>query len=293
MSLPFYHIGGFSILTRSLYGKNPIIIPDTLKTEDLFSAANKFKPQFLSLVGAQLKKLIETGYKPGNEVKNILIGGGFTDEKLVTDTLNRGWKISKVYGSTETAAFVTAVTGNELKIYPASAGKELVKDSVYILDDEGNQLPAGSEGEIGLKNIPLMREYYRDEEGTKSRYLNGYFLTKDKGYINNNGYLFVLMRRSDLIITGGENVNPHEVQSAIMSIDGIEDVYVFGAEDEKWGQKVSAVVKTRVNYSDQIIKEILFGKLAGYKIPKDIFFTDEIPRNEMGKIDFRKLKLWS
>jgi o-succinylbenzoate---CoA ligase len=289
-SLPFYHIGGFSIITRSLSGRSSIIISDSLNTESLVNSIKNFKPEFMSLVGMQLKKMLDIKFTPGEQVKNILIGGGFTDEDIILDALDRGWKISKTYGSTETSAFIAAISGEELKKYPSSAGKELIPQSVFITDGVRNIVNALKEGEISLKNVPLMSGYIKDKEIIGRKFHNGYFLTGDIGYLNEEGFLFIQMRRTDLIVSGGENLDPKEVEKVLLEIRGINDAYVFPLPDKKWGQTAAAVLCGRVRYSPEELKKLLSGRLAGYKVPKSFFYLDEIPRSELGKVQLNELK---
>jgi o-succinylbenzoate---CoA ligase len=290
VSLPLYHIGGFSILIRALINGASLVIPPSLKDEDLMSAIKLFRPDHISLVGTQLKKLLDKDFNPGYKINNILVGGGFTDDKIITGALEKDLRISKVYGSTETAAFIAAAGPDELKRYPSAAGKELVEGSIAILDEEHNPLPCGSKGEIALKGLPLMKGYLKDKNSTMKKYFSGYYLTNDIGYINEDGYLFVEMRRSDLIISGGENIDPKEIEKAMLEIEGIDDVYVFGIADEEWGQSASAVISGLIKHSDKEIKEFLKTRLAGYKIPKQFYYLKEIPRNDLGKIDLTALK---
>jgi o-succinylbenzoate---CoA ligase len=288
-SLPFFHIGGLSIITRALFNKSSVVIPSSLKYESLKESINRFYPEYFSLVGTQLKYFLDEGYPlPGN-IKKILLGGGFTDEKLIKKALRRDWRISGVYGSTETAAFIAAADVDDLRKYPSTAGKELVKGSIYILDNNYIPMPVGSQGEVALKNIPLMKGYLNDEKGTNFKYANGYFLTGDIGYINEEGYLFILMRREDLIVSGGENINPFEVETAIKGIKGIIDAVVFAVSDEEWGQVSAAAISSSIKYKPEEIKEELSLKLAGYKIPKRFIFLDQIPLNDLGKRDLKKL----
>jgi o-succinylbenzoate---CoA ligase len=287
-SLPFFHIGGFSIFMRALLNQMSIVIPASLKADDICTAADKFKPGYYSLVGTQLKTLLDKGFDPGNEVKKILIGGGFTDDSLIETALQNKWNIAKVYGSTETIAFIAAADKEDLFEYPSSSGRALVPGSIFIMDENFNELSHDKEGIVCLKDIPLMKEYYNNSEETNKKFRNGFFITGDIGYINSDGLLFILMRRTDLIISGGENINPSEIENAIRKMEGVEDVHVFPVEDIEWGQVVSAAVQSTKNYTPQEIKDYLAGKVAAYKIPKNIYFL-QIPRNELGKIQLSKL----
>ena len=134
-SLPFYHIGGFSIITRSLLFGIPLIIPDSLSIEDLIVSLNKWQPTFISLVAAQLKKLVDDEVSPNYEIKNCLIGGGFSDMELIVKAYELGWPVNIVYGSTETSSFVTALLKDEILIKPNSVGRAVPTNRIRISDN--------------------------------------------------------------------------------------------------------------------------------------------------------------
>jgi len=288
-SLPFYHIGGFSIITRAfLYGAS-IIIPESLSTRDLKFSFENQNPTLASLVGTQLKRLIELKTIPGKELKNLLLGGGFVNNDLVNTAINNGWEISKVYGSSETSSFVTMIKGKEVLQKTDSSGKILPPNKIYILDGSGQKLPAGKSGEIVVKSDSVMKGYINNEKESSNKLKERMYFSGDIGYLDEEGYLFVEARRNDLIISGGENINPLEVQKSILENPDIKDCYVFGFEDKTWGHIVAAVV-VKLNDTNINLKEYLGSKLAGYKIPKKIIYVERIPKTSLGKIEKGKVR---
>lgn len=287
-SLPFCHIGGFSIFTRSVFTGASLVIPSSLDLKSLCSSIKKYSPEYMSLVGTRLAEMLEMDFHPGSQVKNILIGGGFTDPGIIIKALEKNWNISRVYGSTETAAFIAAINKNDLKNFPEATGKEIIPGSIFILD-ENKKTVTGSEGEIALKNIPLAKGYLNDP-GFVSKIREGYFFTEDIGYINSEGFLFVLMRRKDMVVSGGENININEIENALRKVNGINDVFVIAQADAKWGQSISAIISGNKYLTEDYIKSVLKETLAGFKIPKKFYFIDEIPRNELGKVLLSSLK---
>jgi O-succinylbenzoic acid--CoA ligase len=289
-SLPFYHIGGFSIITRTLLAGASMIIPDSSEFKDIMESINKFKPTLASFVGTQLKKLIDEEITPQNEFKNILIGGGFVDDELIDTALKKGWKISKVYGSSEVSSFVTALTFKEIKGKIKSSGKAIPPNKILIINEQQEILPPNTEGEIAVKSDTVFTGYLNNEIETKNKLVEGTYYTGDIGYLDEQGYLFVQARRTDLIVTGGENVNPTEIEKSILQIEYIKDCCVIGIEDKTWGQIVAAaIVSTDRTISEETIQNILRSKLAGYKIPKRILFVDHLPRTSLGKIEKEKI----
>lgn len=291
-SLPFYHIGGFSIIFRALMFGTQIILSDNLKTKSLHSSIHSFNPTLISLVSSQMRELLNTNIHPNSDLRHILLGGGFIDSKLMQEALNRGWKVCKVYGSTETASFVTVLSPEEFKLKPESAGKPIPPNEVFIVDENGEELPTNTEGEIVVKSPAIMKRYLNDDESTKQRLKDGLYFTGDIGCKDNDGFLYVLNRRSDLIVTGGENVNPSEIEKVILEFSKVNEVCAFGIDDEKWGQRIVAAIVTKPHqqFTLEELKDFMKDKIAAFKIPKEIFLVDELPKTHLGKILRENLK---
>ena len=139
-SLPIYHIGGFSIFIRAFLYSSLVIIPNSLQTEDIIYSIQNYKPTLASFVSTQLKRLNHLNIKPNEELKNVLLGGGFINDDLISDSIKLGWKVSKVYGSTETSSFVTALKFNEILDGNKSSGKALNNNLIKIVDEKRNEV---------------------------------------------------------------------------------------------------------------------------------------------------------
>ncbi len=289
-SLPLYHIGGFMIFVRSIIIGSPVVFPQTLKHEDIVEAINNFRPSHISIVSTTLKKLLEKKFLPGKNLKYIFLGGGILDEALCTAAINAGFQIVKVYGSTETCSMISALSPDEFFKKPNSVGKTIGANKIKITNKNGfdkNTIP-GEIGEIVVKSNSLLKAYYNDKELTGKKLKDGFYYTGDFGRIDNEGYLYIESRREDLVITGGENVNTLEVESAIKTYPSVTDAYVFGIDDNTWGQKLCAAVSVNMRIENDL-KVFLKNKLAGYKIPKEFFFVDGIPKTELGKVNRTQL----
>jgi O-succinylbenzoic acid--CoA ligase len=290
-SLPFFHIGGFSIITRSLLFGIPLIIPDSLSIEDLTVSLNKWQPTFISLVAAQLKKLVNEGISSNPELKNCLIGGGFSDLELLKNAYELGWPVNIVYGSTETSSFVTALLKDEIIIKPNSAGRAVPTNRIQISDINGNELKPFEIGEITTQTNSLMSGYL-DEDETNKIIKNGFYYTGDIGYVDEEGYLYIEGRKNYLISTGGENVNPIEIEKALLEHQLIEEAAVFPLKDKDWGEIVAASIVLKSDLSkpsEDELKIFLKERISKFKIPKRIFFEDQLPKTELGKIEKEKL----
>lgn len=286
-SLPFYHIGGFSIFTRALLFGASIIIPDSIQTDELSAAIDKFKPTLCSLVPTQLNRLLSAEIHPNDELRIVLLGGGVIEQRSVYEAISMGWNITKVYGLTETASFVTALSGEEVYDKPNSVGKAVKNNQIIIVNENRFQIPWGEVGEIAVSSPAVMKGYFHNEIETNNKFENGYFLTGDIGYLDEDGYLFIEARKTDLIITGGENVNPNEVENRIIEHPDILEAAVFPIIEDEWGEIVSAAVvlkdsKTKIHIDE--LRQYLKKDLAGFKLPKKLFVVKELPRNELGKI---------
>jgi len=274
-SLPFYHIGGFLIIFRALMFGASIIIPDSLSNDDLSESINKHKPTLASLVSNQLKKFVDENFIPPKELRMVLLGGGFSDKELILKAIDKGWKIAKVYGSTETSSFISFMNYEDVKKKPEASGRAI----------SPNKITMTYKGEIVVQSPAVMKGYFNNEENS-SKLKNNFYYTGDVGRLDDEGYLFVETKRSDLIISGGENINPIEVENEILFHPKIDEVCVIGIEDNKWGQIVSAAVVLKENniLSENELKDFLKDKLTSFKIPKRIKFVNQIPKSVLGKV---------
>ena len=288
-SLPFFHIGGFAIINRAILSGGTLVIPNSLRLDDITNMIAKNNPTVISLVPTVLKRLIERGFTPNSNLRILFLGGGPSDDDLILGGLNKGWPIVKVYGSSETTAMVTACYGENLKQNPASAGKCFNGVDVKIVSssDGENRI-----GEIAIKGEMICAGYLNFPDIPIRNISDGFYYTGDYGYLDKNKNLFVLSRRKDLIVSGGENIIPQEIEDALNQYPGILESAVFGVEEKEWGEIVCAaiVLGKSVTIDDEEIKKYLKGKLASFKIPKKIFYLDELPKTELGKVQIEALK---
>jgi acyl-CoA synthetase (AMP-forming)/AMP-acid ligase II len=179
-----------------------------------------------------------------------------------------------------------------------SIGREMIGVSrIKLLDDEGREVPRGSVGEIYTKQPCAFKEYWKDPQNTEAAFRGDYFTAGDMAYQDEDGFLYLVDRKQNMIITGGENVYPSEVENVIVAHPSVKEVCVIGVPDEKWGEAVKAVVVLNEGFeeTDKCRQEILkFCKemMAGYKRPKTIDFIqfEEIPRTATGKVIYGALR---
>jgi long-chain acyl-CoA synthetase len=194
------------------------------------------------------------------------------------------------YGLSETCAVGTFNYLGERK--PGSIGKPVDGIEVKIVDDDRDEVQQGEIGEIAIKGANVMREYWNKPEETEEDLRDGWFHTGDLGHVDEHGYVFIDDRKKDMIIRGGENVYPREIEEVLYRHQGIKEVAVVGAAHERLGEEVGAAVvpKEKDSLSADEIRDFALDKLAKYKVPTKIWFLDELPKGPTGKILKRELR---
>jgi long-chain acyl-CoA synthetase len=224
----------------------------------------------------------------------IGISGGAPIPAEVIDEVERtfGIVVLEGYGLSETASTTTFnVSAEERRIY--SVGKPIYGVEVEIWDAEGNPMPPGREhvGELVVRGVNVMRGYHRHPEATAEAMTGGWFHTGDLGYVDEDGFFFIVDRKKDMIIRGGENIYPREVEDVIYTHPAVAEAAVIGVPDDRLGQEVKAVVALRPGHS--VDEEELIGyvreRVASYKYPRSIEFREHLPMNATGKILKREL----
>lgn len=296
LSLPLHHIGGISVILRSLLYGSGIYRTDGFeiaKTAELLHRDPRLAAA--SLVPTMLGRLMDrTDLSIHDNFQAILLGGGPVPPSLIDECFNRGIPIISSYGMTESCAHIAAnplVTVGDLSRPRKSVGKVFDPNRIEIRTKEGEPAATGESGQLWLKG-PQLFDGYLTGENTLHFDGRGWFNTGDYGHLNKRNELFIESRRTDLIISGGENISPAEVEQALKKISCIRDAAVVGLPDRKWGQKVVAIVATKDNrpIDRNHIQVKLKEELQSFKIPKEIIKTAFIPRTETGKIKRGKVK---
>jgi fatty-acyl-CoA synthase len=191
-----------------------------------------------------------------------------------------------LYGSTE-VAWATIATPADLRAAPGTAGKAPRGTVVKIYDEAGNELPTGQTGRIYVGNEMLFEGY---TGGGNKDMLNGLMSSGDTGHLDDQGRLFVEGRSDEMIVSGGENVFPAEVEDLLAKHDKVAEAAVIGVPDEQFGQRLKAYVVKRGDVSEKELQDYVKSNLARYKVPREVEFLDELPRNATGKVLKRELK---
>lgn len=276
MVLPLFHVSGLSILMRSLYNGTAMTIMESYDEEQVLQCIHDGRINMMSLVPTILKNL-----EPRithHQLRVILLGGEFIPRPLVDACVAKQLPIYKTYGMTETfsQSVTMPVLSNLNKL--DSVGKPLPRMTVHIVNPDVDGV-----GEIHLNGPMVMSGYINGEP------IHGDFNTDDMGYVDEDGFLYILNRRTDLIISGGENIYPKEIEDTVYAMQGVKECAVIPVADTKWGQVPALFVAfddIDVLGADlkMIVRDYISSKLAKYKVPKYITIMDALPRNGTGKI---------
>ncbi|WP_045523827.1 o-succinylbenzoate--CoA ligase [Neobacillus niacini] len=292
-SVPLFHISGFSILMRSVIYGMPIVLHDSFDAVKTIEDIKTKRVTIMSVVGTMLSRIVETlkDSELPNHFRCMLLGGGPAPLPLLEACLEKGIPVFQTYGMTETSSQIVTLSPEYSISKLGSAGKPLFSSQIKILLEDGQIAPPKKAGEIVVKGPNVTTGYLYRPDATKDAFNDGWFHTGDIGLLDEEGFLYVLERRSDLIISGGENIYPAEIESVLFAHPDVADVGVTGFNDETWGQVPAAFIvrKKNANVTAEELKQFCLENLAKYKVPKTFHFTEKLPRNAAKKLMRRKL----
>jgi acyl-CoA synthetase (AMP-forming)/AMP-acid ligase II len=211
---------------------------------------------------------------------------------LIESYANRGIEVHQVYGLTESCGPACLINPEDAIAKAGSTGRPFFHTEVRIVDEQGNDVaPGGAAGEVLVRGKHVMKGYWNRPEATAETIRDGWLHTGDIATIDADGFVYIADRKKDMIISGGENIYPAEIENVILSHPQVREVAVIGQASAKWGESPLAIVaKQDAALTESDVLEWCRGKLAGYKRPKAVRFIDEIPRNPAGKILKRVLR---
>ncbi len=289
-TLPLFHVGGLNILTLpALHAGATVVLHPKFDAGAALAAIQGEGITLTVLVPAQLDMMMASERWPEarlSSLRCISTGSTIVPPRLFAALHARGVPLIQVYGSTETSPIATYVIAADAAHKPGSAGKAGLHCSVRVVDADAAVVPPGVAGEIVVQGPNVMAGYLNAPSATADALRDGWFHTGDIGHFDEEGYLWVDGRRSDMIISGGENIYPAEIENALIEAGIVEEVAVIGKPDDKWGEMVVAVVvpKTGQVLRDADVLGALQGRIARYKQPREIVFLDALPKSALGKV---------
>jgi long-chain acyl-CoA synthetase len=302
LTSPMFHVAGLSrMILQILVGGTSVTLP-SFQPQSVIALIKQEGIHDLMLVPSMLQMLINTenfdpGYLPS--LKRIFWGAAPIALPLLQEALARFPSVEFVhsYAMTETAASISVLA---IENRPAfiqsnhvrSVGRGTLSSEIRIVNERGEPVSCGTNGEILLRGPGIMQGYWRRPVDTEKAYLDGWLRTGDVGYLDEEGYLFVTDRLKDMIISGGENIYPAEVESAICSHPSISQCAVIGVPHEKWGESVHAVIvlKAGMTASEEIMIDHCRHLLSRFKCPRSFEFKDSLPLTAAGKVDKKFLR---
>jgi len=296
---PLYHTAVLVFAGSALHMGHAVVLMDRWQPEAMLDLIEKHRVTHSHMVPTQFHRLlslpeeIRTRYDVSSLRAMVHAAAPCPVETKWKMLDWWGPTIYEYYAATEGGG--TLCKPEEWKKHPGTVGKAWTNADVKIFDDEGNELPAGEQGTVYMLLGQADFEYKDDREKTRRNRIGNYFTVGDVGYLNDEGYLFLCDRKNDMIISGGANLYPAEIEAEIIQHPQVADVAVFGIPNEDWGEEVKAVVELvdGVEPSDATRDDIfafLAPRLARMKTPRSIDFIDEMPRDPNGKLYKRKLR---
>jgi len=299
--LPIFHVGGLSIATRSVLAGTSVLLHTRFDPEALSRDLDTQPVTLVSLVPTMLARLLEVrGHRPAPPgLRAVLLGGGPAAPELLARARRAGWPVAPTYGLTEAASQVaTRPPGDDA---PPLAGRlrPLEGTRVRVVDDGGRPVPTGEVGEILVSGPTVMLGYWKRPAETAATLRGGWLHTGDLGRLDAEGLLEVVDRRADLIVSGGENVYPAEVEAVLAGHADVADVAVVGVPDADYGARPVASWVARPDgplarlseaEAEAALRAFCRERLAGYKVPVRFQRVDVLPRNATGKLLRRALR---
>ena len=286
VSLSLHHTGGITPVYRMpLYGM-AVVLCEEFEAGTTADCIEAHDATAVSLVPTMLRRMLESRGTLADSLRVVLLGGAPASEELIDRCRNYSVPVFPTYGMTETASQIATAGPEEAFDHPGTVGRPLLWTELTVVGDD-DPAPAGETGEFVVSGPTVTPGYYGDPEATEAAFGPHGLRTADVGYRDEDGRLYVLNRRDDRILTGGENVDPGEVATVLRDHPDVRDAAVVGLDDPEWGERVSALVVPEGDAAperdelDAHCRE----RLAAFKVPKSVVFAEALPRTVSGTVD--------
>ena len=295
-TLPMFHVGGLNIQTvPALHAGATVILHAKFDPDAAFDAIERERVTLAVLVPAQLTAMMKLARWSKADLSSLRVlttGSTIVSQAFVQRVHERGVPLIQVYGTTETCPIATYLRIEDARRKAGAAGLPALYCALRIVDENDNDVPAGADGEILVRGPNVMQGYWNAPAATATALRGGWYHSGDIGHVDVEGYLHVVARKYDLIISGGENIYPAEIENVLLEHPAIVEACVVGCPDERWGEAVVAavVLKPGVRLSATDVMAMLDGRIARYKQPRAVRFMDSLPRTALGKVQREQLR---
>lgn len=310
LCVPLYHIAGATNIMTSVWTGRKLVLLTQFDAGEWLDAVERERVTHAFVVPTMLKQVLDHPRFASTDLSsltNLSYGGApmpFPVIRRALESFPKGCGFVNAFGQTETTSTLTVLGPDDHRLTGDAASDEVVLRRLHsigrplpdveikVADELGNELPANATGEILVRTPRVMKGYAGDVEGGARMEPDGFLHTRDLGYVDDDGYVFLVGRQDDMIIRGGENIAPAEVESILQGHSAIEEVAVLGLPSVEWGQIVAAAVVLRPGSqaSPEELSEYCRSRLASFKKPEVIRVVDELPRNPLGKILRKELR---
>ncbi len=282
--MPLFHVGGYAIIFRSVLLGSGIVLHPRFEATSVSNSLDNDGITLTSLVPTMLKELLEIHSRPfPGSLRLVFLGGAHPSSFLLAAIRKRGIPVVLAYGMTETCSQV-AISSSSQSGEPSYLA--MFPNVIAIRNAHGLVHRVRQVGEVIVRGPTICKGYWGNFRATSNAFKGEWFHTGDVGYLDADGGVIVLGRKEDMIISGGENIYPIEVESSLLEHEAIEDAVVIGRRDEEWGQRVEAVVKIKEGFRAPTqfeLRGFLAKRIGGYKIPKAYHFWRLFPKTQTGK----------
>lgn len=294
--MPLFHMAGSGWALAGLYVGCPTVVLRDVDPHAILDAITRHRVTNMLLVPAVIQRLLATPQIATADLSSlrlIVYGASPIADDVVRNALDRfDCDLCQVYGMTETTGSITQLNRHDPELL-RSCGQPYPWVQLRVVDAEGRDVASGTVGELWTRSAQNMLGYWNNPEATAATLTpDGWLKTGDVGYVDDAGYVYLYDRVKDMIVSGGENVYPAEVENVLMDHPQVADVAVIGVPDDTWGEAVKAVVVPASEAALDPAELIAFARarLAGFKLPKSVEFAAELPRNPSGKLLKRQLR---
>ena len=294
-TLPMFHVGGLNILTLpAFHAGGSVYLHELFDPLAALEAIERERITLTVLVPAQLMAMMNhPRWRQADlsSLRMITTGSTIVSESFVRRVNDRGLRLVQVYGSTETCPIATYVRAEHADRKAGAAGLPALHCEVRIVDAEDKDVPARQDGEIVVRGPNVSRGYWKASATTTEAFRGGWYHSNDIGHFDDEGYLYVVSRKTDMIISGGENIYPAELENILLECSTILEACIVGRPDERWGEAVVAIVVLQPGacMTEADVLALFHDRIARYKHPREIRFIDALPRTALGKVMRSKL----